>query len=133
MRSASPLLVALGLLQAAAFAQTEIIRDLHYPDLNADGSQATRDRRAPAKDLKTTRTKPMEFIREVRAELRKVSWPTRPEVIRLSIIVFVALVVFTAGVFAVDYVFGEVFRVILDPGTTTTGAAGATASVPITY
>ena len=101
--------------------------------MNADGSQATRDRRAPAKDLKTTRTKPMEFIREVRAELRKVSWPTSPEVIRLSIIVFVALVVFTAGVFAVDYVFGEVFRVILDPGTTTTGAAGATASVPITY
>jgi len=101
--------------------------------MNADGSQATRDRRAPAKDLKSTRTKPMEFVREVRAEMRKVSWPTRDEVVRLSVIVFIALVVFTAGVFVVDYAFGELFRIILDPGTTTTGAAGATASVPITY
>ena len=44
----------------------------------------------------------MEFVREVRAELKKVSWPTQPEVIRYSTIVLVALVVFTAFVFVVD-------------------------------
>jgi preprotein translocase SecE subunit len=61
--------------------------------VNADGSQTTvKDRRAPAKSLKAERTTPVEFIREVRAELKKVSWPTRPEVIRYSVIVFVALV-----------------------------------------
>lgn len=86
--------------------------------LNADGSQvATRDRRAPAQRLKTERTKPGEFVREVRAELKKVSWPTKQEVIRYSTIVLVALVVFTVFVFAIDYAFGELFRLLLDTGT----------------
>ncbi len=93
--------------------------------VNADGSQATRERKAPAQNLKTERTKPLEFIREVRAELKKVSWPTRQEVIRYSTIVLVALIIFTAGVFAIDYVFGELFRIVLDPGTDSTGALGA--------
>jgi preprotein translocase subunit SecE len=100
--------------------------------VNADGSAATRDRRAPAQNLKTERTKPLEFVREVRAELKKVSWPTRQEVIRYSMIVLVALIIFTAGVFAIDYVFGELFRIVLDPGTGGTGATGALLS-PTTY
>ena len=84
--------------------------------LNADGSQvAVKDRRAPSKSLKTERTKPMEFLREVRAELKKVAWPTREEVIRYSIIVLVALVVFTLFVFGVDYVFEWFFRTVTDP------------------
>ncbi|HMR96858.1 MAG TPA: preprotein translocase subunit SecE [Microthrixaceae bacterium] len=92
--------------------------------LNADGSQAPRDRKAPAQNVKSERTKPLEFVREVRAEMRKVSWPDRQEVIRYSMIVLVALVIFTAGVFVVDYAFGELFRIILDPGNSTSGAAG---------
>ena len=92
--------------------------------LNADGSQAPRDRKAPAQNVKSERTKPLEFVREVRAEMRKVSWPDREEVIRYSMIVLVALVIFTAGVFVVDYAFGELFRIILDPGNSTSGASG---------
>ncbi len=84
--------------------------------LNADGSQvAVKDRRAPSKSLKSERTKPLEFLREVRAELKKVAWPTREEVIRYSIIVLVALVVFTLFVFGVDYVFEWFFRTVTDP------------------
>lgn len=95
--------------------------------LNADGSQVTvKDRRAPSKSLKTERTKPGEFIREVRAELKKVAWPTREEVIRYSIIVFVALVIFTAFVFGVDYVFEWFFRFVTDPG----GSSALGASLP---
>jgi preprotein translocase subunit SecE len=93
--------------------------------LNADGSQATaRDRRAPAQRLKTERTKPAEFVREVRGELRKVNWPTRDEVIRLSIVVLVALVLFTALIFGVDFLFGEFFRILLDSGADTGALAG---------
>jgi preprotein translocase subunit SecE len=89
--------------------------------LGADGSQvATRDRRAPAQRVKAERTKPAEFMREVRGELRKVSWPTREEVTRYSTIVLVALAIFTAFIFGVDYVFGELFRLVLDTGTATT-------------
>jgi preprotein translocase subunit SecE len=89
--------------------------------LGPDGSQvATRDRKAPAQRIKSERTKPAEFVREVRGELRKVSWPTREEVIRYSTIVLVALVIFTAFIFGVDFVFGELFRLVLDTGTATT-------------
>ena len=49
----------------------------------------------------------MQFVREVRAELRKVAWPTRPEIINYSIIVLVAVVVLTAYIAALDYGFGE--------------------------
>lgn len=90
--------------------------------LNADGSQAAPERRAPTKQLKSERTKPGEFIREVRGELKKVSWPTREEVIRYSIIVAVALIVFTLAVFGVDYVFERFFHFVTNP---TTGAAAS--------
>ena len=84
--------------------------------VNADGSPATvRDRKAPAQRLKTERTKPVDFLREVRAELRKVAWPTRDEVLRYSLIVFIALVVFTLFVFGLDYVFERLFRFIIAP------------------
>jgi preprotein translocase subunit SecE len=53
------------------------------------------------------RTRPTEFIREVRAELRKVAWPTRAEVTNYSIIVFVAVVVLTVFVGLLDYGFGR--------------------------
>lgn len=94
--------------------------------VNADGTQTTtRDRKAPTQRLRSERTRPLEFVREVRAELKKVSWPSRPEVIRYSTIVLIALVVFTAFVFLIDLGFGEVFRRLLDSGSTSTGAAGA--------
>jgi preprotein translocase subunit SecE len=94
--------------------------------VNADGSQVTtRDRKAPAQRVKAERTGPMEFIREVRAELKKVSWPTRQEVIRYSMIVLIALVVFTAFVFVVDLAFGELFRQLLDTGSSTKAAGAA--------
>ena len=44
-----------------------------------------------------------QFLREVRAELRKVAWPTRAEVINYSIIVFITLIVMTAAIAALDY------------------------------
>jgi preprotein translocase subunit SecE len=85
--------------------------------VNADGSQVSvRDRRAPAQRLKSERTKPLQVVREVRAELKKVSWPTREEVLRYSIIVLVALVVFTAFVFGIDFVFERLFHFVISPG-----------------
>ena len=53
------------------------------------------------------RTAPGQFLREVRGELRKVAWPTRAEVIRYSIIVLIAVVVLTAFIFVLDYVFAR--------------------------
>jgi preprotein translocase subunit SecE len=82
--------------------------------VNADGSQATRERRSPSQSLKTERTKPAEFVREVRAELRKVAWPTRKEVINYSIIVLIAIALLTAIIAGLDYVFGSVVLSLFD-------------------
>ena len=58
---------------------------------------------APAKE----RTNLSQFLREVRAELRKVAWPTRSEVINYSIIVLVAVVILTALIAGLDYLFSK--------------------------
>ena len=54
---------------------------------------------------KKERTKPGQFFKEVIAELRKVNWPTRPEVVAYSTVVLVASIVVAALIFAMDYVF----------------------------
>jgi preprotein translocase subunit SecE len=101
--------------------------------LNADGSQAApkRDRtKTASQSVKAERTKPGEFVREVRAEMRKVTWPTRQEVIRLSLIVLVTLIVFTAAVFLLDTLFAEFFSSLLSTGRDTTGLGPLGGAVP---
>jgi preprotein translocase subunit SecE len=83
-------------------------------ELGADG-EPTRQRRAPAAapvaKQKEKRTSPMQFLREVRGELRKVAWPTREETINYSLIVLVTVVILTAFIAAIDWLFAEaVFR-----------------------
>ncbi len=78
--------------------------------LGADGAPAARKRpapQAPRPAAKDERTGPIQFLREVRGELRKVAWPTRPEVINYSIIVLVTVVVLTTYIATLDFVFGE--------------------------
>jgi preprotein translocase subunit SecE len=61
----------------------------------------------PKPKSKEERTGPGQFVREVRGELRKVAWPTRGEVANYSLIVLVALILLTAYVAGLDFVFGE--------------------------
>jgi len=58
-------------------------------------------------------TTPVTFLKEVRDELRKVVWPTRDEVIRLtSVVIIVSLIVgfFLGGL---DYVFTKLITLII--------------------
>ena len=57
---------------------------------------------APAKK---ERTKPRQFVREVIAELKKVAWPTRQEVIAYTMVVTVSVIVIGAIIFGMDFVF----------------------------
>lgn len=71
--------------------------------IDADGTP-TATRRAPqAPKPKEQRTKPRQFVREVRGEMRKVNWPTRAETINYSVIVFVTIVILTALIAGVDF------------------------------
>ena len=71
--------------------------------VDADGAPKV-TRRAPAAPRpKDQRTKPRQFAREVRAEMRKVNWPTRAETLNYSIIVFITIVVLTALIAGADF------------------------------
>jgi preprotein translocase subunit SecE len=65
--------------------------------------ETRRPQQRPTKE----RTTPAEFARQVRAELRKVAWPDRAEVVNYSIIVFIVLVVLIVLIFGLDYAFGK--------------------------
>jgi preprotein translocase subunit SecE len=59
---------------------------------------------APAKKK---RTPPGQFVKEVIAELKKVAWPTRQEVVAYSIVVLISTIVITALIFGMDFVFAK--------------------------
>jgi preprotein translocase subunit SecE len=93
---------------------------------DAEGAPvATRERRAPvAKPTKEERSNPRQYTREVVAELRKTSWPSRQETIRLAIIVFIAIVVLTAFIFGLDLFFGDMITRLINTGKQSAAAAG---------
>ena len=58
-------------------------------------------------------TTPVTFLKEVRDELKKVVWPTRDEVIRLtSLVIIISLIVgfFLGGL---DYIFTKLIALII--------------------
>ncbi len=75
--------------------------------LQEDGSPALATKQRPAPKPTRERTSPVEFLREVRAELRKVAWPTRSETINYSTVVLFTLVVLVSFVFFIDYGFAS--------------------------
>jgi preprotein translocase subunit SecE len=64
------------------------------------------------KDNRLTR-----YFREVRAEVRKVTWPTRQEVFRLSAIVLVVLMVMSIFMALLDWSFSRLMQAIINLGT----------------
>jgi preprotein translocase subunit SecE len=76
--------------------------------LDEQGKPARAQRQAPKK--KSDRVGVRQYLREVRDEMRKVAWPKRPEVKRYSIIVVITVVVYTALVGGLDFVFAEFSR-----------------------
>ena len=76
--------------------------------VGADG--ASTRRATSAQDLqrrRSERTKPRQFLREVRDEMRQVAWPNRPEVINYTTIVFFVLVFMTALIFGLGAGFSK--------------------------
>jgi preprotein translocase subunit SecE len=53
------------------------------------------------------------YLKEVRAELRKVTWPHRAEVVRMTGIVMVVLLVMSAFLGLLDFGFAQVMSLIV--------------------
>ena len=77
--------------------------------LGPDGEPAVArpDKGRPAPKPPSQRTKPVQFVREVRGELRRVAWPTRGEVISYSTIVLVTLIILVTLIFFLDLAFAK--------------------------
>ncbi|MEY3072287.1 MAG: preprotein translocase subunit SecE [Actinomycetota bacterium] len=53
-------------------------------------------------DDERRRTSPPQFLREVRAELRKVNWPSREQIASYTVVVLVITAVLTVFVWGAD-------------------------------
>ncbi len=54
-----------------------------------------------------------QFIREVRAELKKVSWPTNKELVSYTGVVGLAVVIVCVLIWICDTAFAKLFRIVL--------------------
>lgn len=55
----------------------------------------------------------IQFIKEVRTELNKVSWPTKKELVSYTGVVGLAVVIVCALIWVCDTVFAKLFRILL--------------------
>ena len=75
--------------------------------MGALDAKGTPTRAQPAaRTAKAARVGPVQYLGEVRDEMRKVAWPKWPEVRRFSIIVLVTVLVYMAYIFGLDSLFG---------------------------
>jgi preprotein translocase subunit SecE len=63
------------------------------------------------------KTSPAQFVREVRQELAKVTWPTRRELAVTTVSVFAMAIAMALFFFLVDQVIAWIVQVILGFGT----------------
>ncbi len=59
------------------------------------------------------KTSPAEFFNQVRAEARKVVWPSREETVRTAIFVAIMMVILSIFFLGIDTMFGAVMRWLL--------------------
>lgn len=62
------------------------------------------------------KTSPIQFFRQVKQEVKKVSWPTRKEVMQTSAMVLVIVAIAATFFFFVDQILGWVVKLILGLG-----------------
>ena len=76
-------------------------------EVDADG-EPIRERRQPNQPRPSEdRVGVVQFSREVRSELRKVAWPSRSETKNYTVVVILTIVVVTALVAVLDWVFSN--------------------------
>ncbi len=63
------------------------------------------------------KTSPAQFVREVRQEMAKVTWPTRKELITTTAMVFIMAILAAIFFFSVDQVIAWVIQLILGIGS----------------
>ncbi|MFN3591216.1 MAG: preprotein translocase subunit SecE [Thermaurantiacus sp.] len=65
---------------------------------------------------KAPKPSPGEFVRQVKAEMDKVTWPTRPETLQTTIMVLIMTTLLALFFLAVDFALGRGVRLLLSLG-----------------
>ena len=56
---------------------------------------------------------PIQFLREVKTELKKVKWPTQKEVIKMTIIVLSVSIIVSLLITSLDFIFTKLMEIIV--------------------
>ncbi len=70
----------------------------------------------PSTGLQQLKSQPerlKEFLKDVRSEMRKVVWPTRPEVQSTTVVVLVTVFIFATYFWLVDNIIGRAIEALL--------------------
>ena len=59
---------------------------------------------------------PIQFFRQVKQEVKKVTWPTRNEVVKTSLVVIVLVAIAATFFFFVDQILGWAVQLVLGLG-----------------
>ncbi len=59
---------------------------------------------------------PIQFLRQVKQEVKKVTWPTKKEVMQTSVMVIIIVAVAAAFFFLVDQILGWAVKLIFGLG-----------------
>jgi preprotein translocase subunit SecE len=62
------------------------------------------------------KTNPAQFIRQVRQEVSKVTWPSRKETTITTVMVFVMVALASMFLMGVDWIFANLVQVVLGIG-----------------
>ncbi len=82
-------------------------------EVDAEG-EPVRERRQPQQRPTEERTGFRQFVREIRAELRKVAWPSRSETTNYAVVVIITIVVMTALIAGLDWFFSNSILELFD-------------------
>lgn len=64
-------------------------------------------------EKETTSTGVVDFLRETKVELKKVTWPTKQELISNTIVVLIAVVLCAGLIWIIDSFFNIIFGILL--------------------
>ena len=67
-------------------------------------------------EVKMAKISPIQFFRQVKQEVKKVTWPTRKEVLQTSLMVVVIVSIAATFFFFVDQILGWGMKLILGLG-----------------
>jgi preprotein translocase subunit SecE len=85
--------------------------------MSCAGRQRAAEERVSSKDTAPETPKPdnvvVRYLKETRAELRKVSWPTRQQATNLTLIVLAVTVAMAIFLGTIDFIFAAIIKLLV--------------------